>query len=84
MVNLEGFKRSWLEDVRAGNPPTVELGRRFALKLETQWLDTSDTTVDFIHCDGSGDGGIDIALLDTGPEEVSDTTGISGHTWYLV
>ncbi|SEO22333.1 AIPR protein [Nitrosospira multiformis] len=84
MVTLEEFKRSWLKDVQAGDPPTVELGRRFALKLVTQWLDTSDTTADFIYCDGSGDGGIDIALLDTGPEEISDTTGISGHTWYLV
>lgn len=84
MVTLEEFKRSWLEDVQVGNPSTVELGRRFALKLVTQWLDTSDTTADFIYCDGSGDGGIDIALLDTGPEEVSDANGISGHTWYLV
>ena len=83
-IAFEEFRRSWLEDVQAGSPSTVELGRRFALKLVTQWLDTSDTAADFSYCDGSGDGGIDVALLDTGPDEVTDDTGISGHTWYLV
>ncbi len=84
IAGFDDFRRSWLEDVQAGNPSTVELGRRFALKLVTQWLDTSDATTEFIYCDGSGDGGIDVASLDTGPDEVSDSTGISGHTWYLV
>jgi AIPR protein len=83
-IGFEEFRRSWLEDVQAGSPSTVELGRRFALKLVTQWLDTSETTADFIRCDGSADGGIDVAMLDTGPDEVSDDTGVSGHTWYLV
>lgn len=84
MNEFEGFRQSWLEEVQAGTPSTVELGRRFALKLVTQWLDTSDVTADFTYCDGSCDGGIDIALLDTGPEVVSDDDGVSGHTWYLV
>ncbi|MEO5608006.1 MAG: AIPR family protein, partial [Polaromonas sp.] len=84
IIDFEEFRHSWLEDVRAGTPSTVELGRRFALKLVTQWLDTSDTTADFIYCDGSGDGGIDVALLDAGPDDVSDSSGTSGHTWYLV
>ncbi|CUJ34014.1 AIPR family protein [Achromobacter xylosoxidans] len=83
-IGFEDFRRSWLEDVQAGNPSTVELGRRFALKLVTQWLDTSETNAEFIYCDGSGDGGIDVALLDTGPEELADDAAISGHTWYLV
>ncbi|MBL7648860.1 MAG: AIPR family protein [Candidatus Hydrogenedentes bacterium] len=84
MNDFECFRQSWLEEVQAGTPSTVELGRRFALKLVTQWLDTSDVTADFTYCDGSSDGGIDIALLDTGPEVVSDDDGVSGHTWYLV
>jgi len=84
VTGFEDFRRSWLEEVQAGSPSTVELGRRFALKLVTQWLDASDTTTDFIYCDGSRDGGIDVAFLDTGPDEVSDSTGTSGHTWYLV
>ena len=82
-VNFEEFRNSWLEDVKAGNPSTVDLGRRFALKLVTQWLDTSESSAESVYCDGSGDGGIDLALLDTGPEE-SDDAAVSGHTWYLI
>ena len=84
LVGLDDFRDSWIESVKIGAPSTVELGRRFALKLVTQWMDIAETAADFIYCDGSGDGGIDVALLDTGPEEVSDDTAASGHTWYLV
>src|SRR4029453_15189179 len=56
----------------------------FALKRVTQWLDISDTTADFVFCDGAGDGGIDVALLDTGPDESNDEAEESGHSWYLV
>lgn len=83
-IDFEDFRQSWLEEVTIGNPSTVELGRRFALKVVTQWLDTSAINAEFIHCDGSSDGGIDVALLDTGPEELADDGGVSGHTWYLV
>lgn len=84
LISFEDFRSSWLEDVQAGTPSTVDLGRRFALKLVTQWLDTSEANAEFIYCDGSGDGGIDVAILDTGPEELADDAGISGHTWFLV
>lgn len=83
-IAFEDYRASWLEDVTKGSPSTVELGRRFALKLITQWMEDSIETDNFIYCDGSRDGGIDLALLDTGPEEAADETGVSGHTWYLV
>lgn len=83
-VGFEEFRLSWLESITAETPSTRELGKRFALKLVTQWLDTSDTTADFVFCDGAGDGGIDVALLDTGPDESSAEADESGHTWYLV
>lgn len=83
-IAFEDYRASWLEDVTKGSPSTVELGRRFALKLITQWMEDSIETDNFIYCDGSRDGGIDLALLDTGPEESIDETGVSGHTWYLV
>lgn len=83
-VNFDDFRTSWLEEVKAGSPTTVDLGRRFALKLVTQWLDTSESTVESVYCDGTADGGIDIALLDTGPEELSDDAAVSGHTWFLI
>lgn len=83
-IAFEDYRASWLEDVSKGSPSTIELGRRFALKLITQWMEDSIESDNFIYCDGSRDGGIDLALLDTGPEETADETGVSGHTWYLV
>lgn len=83
-IAFDDYRVSWLEDVTKGEPSTVELGRRFALKLITQWMEDSIETDSFIYCDGSRDGGIDLAILDTGSEENSDEAGVNGHTWYLV
>jgi hypothetical protein len=63
-LSFEQFQEEWLTDVRADNPSTVELGNRFARKLLTQWLDIDESNDGIIYCDGSGDGGIDIAYLD--------------------
>ena len=82
--SFEEFRQSWLGEVTEGNPSTVELGRRFALKLVAQWLDTSEPTADFTYCDGSRDGGIDVALLDTGPDEAVEDGAMTGHCWYLI
>lgn len=84
-VSFEAFCENWLEEVRAGSPSTIELGRRFSQKLVAQWLDAGDTSVDLVYCDGAGDGGIDVAILDRGDEqgEESDSEA-QGHTWYLV
>lgn len=81
LVGFDAFREQWLEDVRAGDPSTVELGRRFAHKLFTQWRDLGDASDDLVYCDGSGDGGIDLAYLERGE---SDGENISGDTWYLV
>lgn len=83
-IDFEAFRASWLQSVQEGTPSTVELGRRFALKLITQWLDASEATADLVYCDGSGDGGIDVAFLDEGPDTTSDAPEESGHAWYLV
>lgn len=83
-VDFDDFRTSWLASIQQGQPSTVELGRRFALKLITQWLDASDTTADLVYCDGSGDGGIDVAFLDEGPDSANDAPEESGHVWYLV
>lgn len=80
---FEGYREAWLEEVRAGNPSTTELGRRFAWKLLTQWLgiDPEDAAVDIdlVYCDGAGDGGIDLAYL-----KRSEDPETEGDTWYLV
>jgi hypothetical protein len=85
-INFEQFKTEWLRDIEAGAPSTVELGHRFAHKLITQWLDIEDASDDLVYCDGTGDGGIDMAHLyrgDNGGEGENEATEI-GHIWYLI
>lgn len=82
-VTFDQYRDEWLADVREGQPSTIELGRRFARKLFTAWQPSVDgTSLDLYFCDGSGDGGIDIAYLDQGDQE--DDGSASGHTWYLI
>jgi len=81
-ISFDDFRNEWLEEVKDGNPTTVELGNRFARKLITQWLDLDELSDDVVYCDGSGDGGIDVACLHLG--EVSDDGTEEGDTWYLV
>ncbi|MBA7469631.1 hypothetical protein ES707_04904 [subsurface metagenome] len=85
-ITFEAFREQWLADVQQGNPSTVELGRRFAHKLLTQWLDIEGAADDLVYCDGSGDGGIDIAYLDRGEGDETETAEPTafGHTWYVV
>lgn len=79
----EAFRETWLEDVRAGNPSTVKLGHRFAEKIVSHWLDADETALDIVYCDGAGDGGIDIAVLERG-SAATDEDAASGDVWYLV
>lgn len=81
-VDFEAFLASWRESVTAGNPSTTELGRRFAQKLVTQWLDASEAGTELVYCDGAGDGGVDLAVLDVGSDDEADSQ--PGHVWYLV
>ncbi len=80
-ITFELFKEQWLEEIVEGNPSTVQLGNRFSRKLISQWLDFDEGTEDVIYCDGSGDGGIDVAYLHRGETEDGD---IEGDTWFLV
>ncbi len=84
-VDYESFKEQWLGDVRSGKPSTVEVGRRFACKLLTHWLDIDDTSDDLVYCDGAGDGGIDLAYLHRSEGQDSEGDGkVEGDVWYLV
>lgn len=83
-VDYASFRDSWLQSVGEGSPSSVELGRRFALKLIAQVLDADESSADIVYCDGAGDGGIDVALLDTGPDQSNSEPEESGHRWYLV
>ncbi|MBK1718951.1 AIPR family protein [Thiocystis violacea] len=83
-LTFDAFEKEWLTDVVAGNPSTIELGRRFSRKLVSQWLDFAEdeSPDDIIYCDGTGDGGVDIACLQRGDDAEDNSNG--GDTWYLV
>ncbi len=84
-VTFEAYREQWLADVRAEQPSTIDLGRRFASKLITQWLDIEAGAEDLVFCDGSGDGGIDVAYLErSSAEDESGQEAAMGDTWYLV
>ena len=83
-LTFNEFKEGWLEDVVKDTPSTIELGRRFARKLVTQWQDVPENiSENLIICDGSGDGGIDIAFLSR-KDDVANPDDMAGDTWYLV
>ena len=85
-VTFEEFSEEWLREFKEGNLSPFEKGQKFALKLVTQWLSVNDDDEDLVLCDGSGDGGIDIAYLhraEIGDGEQADTSA-EGDTWYLV
>jgi AIPR protein len=80
MISLEQFEAQWLEDVKAGQPSTTQLGHRFAEKLLRDWHEIDSSSSEIILCDGAGDGGIDAAVFVKGdPSE-----GLEGDTWLLV
>jgi hypothetical protein len=81
-ITFDAFRKEWLDDITQDNPSTVELGNRFSRKLITQWLDLAESSDDIVYCDGTGDGGIDIACLHRGDD--SDESTEEGDTWYLV
>ena len=67
---------------------TLAKGRGFAFKMATQWLDINEDDEDLVVCDGSGDGGIDIAYLRRAEAEASndvehDEQSVDGDIWYL-
>jgi len=84
IVTYDEFETQWLSEISDAEELTsVEKGRKFALKLISQWLDFSEDTEDIFYCDGAGDGGIDIAYLQRDDDDINDDSK-SGHTWYIV
>ena len=85
-VTYEQFCEEWLREFTEADLSPFEKGQRFAFKLVTQWLDVSEGDDDLVLCDGSGDGGIDIAYLHRADLEDNDQDGQSeeGDTWYLI
>ena len=89
-VTFDQFREEWLREFTEEDLSSVEKGQRFGLKIATQWLDVNeDDEKNLIICDGSGDGGIDIAYLrqpdvDADEEDAQDSQSINdGDIWYL-
>ena len=85
-VSYQEFHEEWIAEVEDGEPSPLDKGRRFASNLITQWLDVTTDDDDFVICDGSGDGGIDVAYLKRADidTERHDDNSEEGDTWYLV
>jgi hypothetical protein len=82
LMSYEEFKEEWLKEVSEGSPSTVELGNRFSRKILGNWLDFNGATEDIVFCDGTGDGGVDIAFLLMG--DITEDGNSEGNIWYLV
>lgn len=85
-ISYEQFRGEWLSEIESGAPSPSEKGQRFAAKLVTQWLGVTTEDEDFVICDGSGDGGIDVAYLHRADSDSGnqDDNAIEGDTWYIV
>ena len=82
----EQFRAEWLVEIEDESLSPLDKGRWFAAKLVTQWLGVTSDDDDFVICDGSGDGGIDIAYLHRADTDVGarDDGSEEGDAWYLV
>lgn len=85
-VSYEQFRNEWLADIEEAQQSSLQKGRWFAAKLVTEWLEVTTDDEDFVVCDGSGDGGIDIAYLKRADTDAGsrDENSEEGDTWYLV
>ena len=82
-VSYDDYKSVWLNDITDGNPSSIEKGQRFAQKLIMEWTDYTDASDDdMFFCDGSGDGGIDVAYLQRGDDSEESTN--EGDVWFLI
>lgn len=86
VVSYEQFCEEWLAEIRDHSMSSLEKGRHFAVKLITQWLDVTSEDEDLFVCDGSGDGGIDIAYLQRKDDDSGNESSeaAAGDTWYIV
>ena len=87
-VTFDQFREEWLQEFTEEGLSPIEKGRSFAFKMVTQWLDVNEDDEGIVMCDGSGDGGIDIAYLrrsdvDADDDNAQDSQSVSGDTWYL-
>lgn len=78
-VDYQAFKEHWFSERFDGTESSLLKGRKFAEEMVRQWFDNSD--LELIICDGSKDGGIDIAFLIGANAEENQQ---EGDIWYVV
>ena len=78
-VDYQAFKEHWFSERFDGTESSLLKGRKFAEEIVRQWFDNSD--LELIICDGSKDGGIDIAFLIGADAEENQQ---EGDIWYVV
>ena len=85
-VTFEQFCEEWLREITEPQLSPFEKGQRFAVKLVTQWLGVTEDDQDLVLCDGTGDGGIDIAYLHRADSDdiEEQVQSIEGDSWYLI
>ena len=85
-ITYAQFREEWVADIEAEGLTPLAKGRLFGAKLISEWLDVTTEDDDFFICDGSGDGGIDIAYLQRADDanRSDDSDAIEGDTWYIV
>lgn len=83
-ITFDQFCEEWLREFREGDMSSLEKGRGFAFKLVTQWLEVNEDDEDLVLCDGSGDGGIDVAYLLRSDLDAGDYNAQDGDVWYLI
>ena len=86
-IDYDRYREEWLSEIESDSTSSsLNRGRRFGTKLITQWLDITTDDEDFFICDGSGDGGIDIAYLNRADKDFDIQSGnsLERDTWYLV
>ena len=81
-VTFDEFCEEWLREFREGDMSSFAKGKQFAFKLVTQWLEINEDDDDLEICEGSGDGGIDIAYLRRSEDD--DDNSQEGDVWYLI
>ena len=85
-ITYAQFREEWVADIEAEGLAPLIKGRLFGAKLISEWLDVTTEDDDFFICDGTGDGGIDIAYLQRADDDnrSEDSDAIEGDTWYIV
>lgn len=80
-ISFDAFRDEWLQSLNEGSPSPAELGRRFALKIFSQWRDIGHLADDVAYLDGASDEGIDLIYIERGE---TDDDAIVGEVWYVV